>query len=109
MVIDFGEEPHIKRATFKVVANIYSESENNYIYRWLGGEFSCYDKAYDFWDFWSPPKEEIEAVMKKRRDLGDYSHHEIEIGVFSSDDRETACLAFMNCTVDYENEKDSNV
>lgn len=105
MIVDLGEEPVIKRAIFQVTANIYSERENNYIHNWFGGEFSSYDRAYEFWNDWDPPKEEVDLIMKKQRESGDYSHHELEIGIWSLDQRETSNLAFMNTTLDFTNER----
>lgn len=105
MVVDLGEEPSIKNARFIVEAKIYSESKNDYIHCWFGGEFSSYDKAYEFWDCWNPPKEEVDLIMKKQRESGDYSYHELIIGIWSLDQRETSSLAFMNTTLDFDNER----
>ena len=105
MIVDLGEEPTIPRARFQVLASIYSEKEGDYIRQWFGGEFSSYDKAYSFWDEWDPPKCDICKFMKRRRELGDFSHHELEIGIWSLDPNETSNLAFMNDTLDLEHEE----
>ena len=105
MIVDLGEEPSIKNARFIVEANIYSELKNDYIHSWFGGEFSSYDKAYEFWDCWNPPNEELIRVMENQRKSGDYSHHELEIGIWSLDQNETRTLAFMNTTLDSANER----
>lgn len=106
MMVDLGEEPMIKQSIFTVIANIYSEKENHHVHEWLGGTFDSYDKAYEFWDVWNPPKKEIQDIMKKRREQGDFSHHELEIGVYSDDPYESRNLAFMNTTIDGKNERD---
>lgn len=105
MLVDCGEEPTIPDAKFTVAANIYSECCNEYVHHWEGGTFDNYDEAYEFWDKWDPPKEEVDEVMRQRREEGDYSHHELEIGVWSENPNESAFLAFMNETLDYEHER----
>ncbi len=105
MNVDLGEEPQNKNTTFTVTANIYSEEANDYIHTWTGGTFKSYDEAYEFWDEWEPPQEEIDKIMKLEREQGDYSHHELEIGVWSNDPDDDSELAFMNRTIDVENER----
>lgn len=105
MLVDLGEEPCNKDATFTVAANIYSEQANDYIHHWEGGTFDNYDDAYECWDQWEPSQDEIDQVMKYERENGDYSHHELEVGVWSSDPKESRELAFMNRVVDEENER----
>lgn len=104
MIVDLGEEPVIKDTSFIVSANIYSEQANDYIYRWHGGVFDNYDDAYEFWDQWDPPSREVNNVMKFQRIKGDFSHHELEISIFSSDPNEIRSLAFCNRTIDEEHE-----
>jgi hypothetical protein len=105
MLVDLGEEPRNKNATFTVAANIYSEQANEYIHHWDGGTFDNYDDAYDFWDQWEPSQNEIDQVMMKERENGDYSHHELEVGIWRNDPEESKELAFMNRTVDEEHER----
>lgn len=106
MLVDLGEEPTIKNAHFTVFAAIYCESINDYIHHWEGGTFLSYDEAYDCWNEFDPPKEEINAIMEKQRASGDFSHHELEIGITSNNAMETSSLAFMNTTIDLEHEKE---
>ena len=89
--------------TFTVTANIYSEQTNDYIAHWEGGTFDNFQEAYDFWDEWEPPKEEIDNTMLKEREKGDYSHHELEIGIWC--DNINYDLPFMNMTLDGEHER----
>ncbi len=105
MIVDLGEEPHNKDATFTVAANIYSEQANTYIYHWEGGIFDNYDDAYEYWDQWEPSQDEIDRVMMEERENGDYSHHELEVGIWSNDPEESSELAFMNRVVDEANER----
>lgn len=105
MLVDLGEEPLNKDATFTVTANIYSEQTNIYIHHWEGGIFDNYDDAYECWDRWEPSQDEIDQVMMKERENGDYSHHELEVGILSNDPEESRELAFMNRGVDEENER----
>lgn len=105
MLVDLGEEPHNKDATFTVTANIYSEQANEYIHHWEGGTFDNYDDAYERWDRWEPSKDEIDQIMREERENGDYSHHELEVGIQSNDPEESRELAFMNRVVDEENER----
>lgn len=104
MIVDLGEDPKIKDAGFIVSANIYSELANGYVKHWSGGEFTTYDEAYEYWDIWEPPSNEVEDFMKKERLNGDHSHYELEIGIFSKDPNEPNSLAFMNRTIDVEHE-----
>lgn len=105
MIVDLGETPskEDQENTYTVSANIYSEKANDYIGHWDGGTFDSYQKAYDFWNYWEPPKDEIDETMRKERESGDYSHHELEIGVWC--DNIDCSLPFMNMTLDLENEK----
>lgn len=105
MLVDLGEEPSNKNATFTVTANIYSEQANEYIHHWDGGTFDNYDDAYERWDQWEPSQDEIDQVMQKERENGDHSHHELEVGIWSDDPEENRELAFMNRVVDEENER----
>lgn len=105
MIVDLGEEPSNKEATFTVSANIYSEEANTYIHHWDGGTFDNYDDAYECWDQWEPPEDETDTIMQNERKNGDYSHHELEIGIWSNDPEESRELAFMNRTVDEVNER----
>jgi len=90
--------------SFNVVANIYSEYVNEYVHHWFGGTFSDYDKAYDFWNNWWPDKKEITKVMTMRRVDGDYSHHELEIGLYDAYGNN---LKLYTETVDYDNENEN--
>lgn len=103
MVVDLGSEPRSKQETFRVVANIFSEQSNNYIHHWDGGTFDNYDDAYEFWDWWEPPEQEMHEVMKELRKQGDRSHCELEIGIYNEDEED---LAFMNRTIDGIHELD---
>lgn len=105
MLVNLGEEPHNKNTTFIVSANIYSEQVNDYIHLWVGGIFNNYDDAYEFWDKWDPPIEEMNSIMEQQRKKGDYSHHELEVGIYSNDPNESRELAFMNKTIDEEHER----
>lgn len=105
MLVDLGEEPQNKNATFIVSASIYSEEANDYIHTWNGGTFNNYDYAYDFWDRWEPLQNDIDSIMLKQRNNGDYSHHELEVRINSNDPEESHELAFMNRTIDEENER----
>ena len=105
MVVELGEEPLYKDANFTISANIYSEKVNDYIHHWDGGTFDNYDEAYEVWDRWELSKDEIEDIMKHEREEGDYSHHELEIGILSDNPKEPRELAFMNRTVDGDNER----
>lgn len=105
MLVDLGEEPRNKDATFTVAANIYSEQANAYIHHWEGGVFNSYDEAYEFWDKWEPSENDISQVMSKERENGDYSHHELEVRILSNDPEESRELAFMNKTIDELNER----
>ena len=102
MQVDMGVEPLDKQRTFTVEANIYSELANCYIAHWDGGTFDNYDSALDYWDDWALPSDEVESIMKKQREKGDYSHHELEIGIYSNDIFE---LPIMNMELDVGNER----
>lgn len=105
MLISLGESIPLEdqQNTFVVVANIYSEKINDYVDHWTGGTFNTFKEAYDFWDEWEPPKDEIDQFMLETRAKGDYSHHELEIGVWCDDlDYD---LPFMNMTLDLEHER----
>lgn len=104
MIVDLGEEPINKHAKFTVSASIFSEEANTYIHHWDGKTFDNYDDAYEYWDQWDPPQSEIDEIMRIERSDGDYSHHELEVGIYSDDPDDFSELAFMNRTVDEENE-----
>ena len=98
---DCGRIPTSSRGKFTVTANIYSSDCNDYVHHWFGGVFSNHDYAYAFWNSWWPNKKEIDEIMEERRAEGDYSHHELEIGLWDEDGTD---LEFYNETLDYENE-----
>jgi len=97
MLVDLGEEPIHKKGPFNVVAKIYSEKENDYIYTKVLGRFNNYDAAFECWDSTNPSIDVIKKIMTQQRDKGDYSHHELEIGIYSDLDCD---LAFLNTTLD---------
>lgn len=105
MLVDLGEEPSNKNATFIVAASIYSEQTNTYVHYWEGGIFNNYDDAYECWDQWEPSQDEIDQIMMNERENGDYSHHELEVRICSNDPEENRELAFMNKVIDEENER----
>lgn len=100
MLVDLGEEPKHKNGPFTVAADLYSEQANHYVKHWEGGVYDNYDEAFDRWDRWTPRN--LKKIMEERRKLGDYSHHELEIGIYSKYDTD---LAFMNTTLDEGHEK----
>lgn len=102
MIVDLGEEPVNKIGKFRVVASIYSEKINSYIYSKTLGRFNNYDDAYECWDSTDLEESLVNDIMKKQRDAGDFSHHELEIGIFSPIEYN---LAFMNKSLDVENEQ----
>ena len=101
MIVDLGSEPKDPYGLFDVVAHLYSEKENSYVYGWKGGIFNNYDDAFEFWDQWEPSENEIYSIMKRRREDGDLSHHELEIGIYSEFEED---LAFTNRSIDAEHE-----
>ena len=105
MIVELGEDPTIKNTTFRVIANIYSEEENERIYTQLGGIFDNYSNAYEFWDKWQPSNKIIKEFMNHRRNSGHYGHHELEITIESDNPNETSSLAYTNMTLDPDGEK----
>lgn len=105
MIVSLGKHVTIKdqQNTFVVSANIYSEKTNDYVKHWDGGTFDNYQEAYDFWDEWEPPKDEINQFMSDVRDNKDYTHYELEIGMWCDDIEYD--LPFMNMTLDLEHER----
>lgn len=105
MIVSLGDriKTENQHNTFIVSANIYSEKANDYVKHWDGGTFDNYQKACDFWDDWELPKDEIDRFMFEQRENGDYSHHELEIGIWCDD--LDCSLPFMNMTLDVEHEK----
>lgn len=105
MLVNLGSPVRLEdqQNTFTVTANIYSEQANDYVGCLEGGTFDNFQEAYDFWDEWEPPKEKIDEKMLEERASGDYSHHELEIGIWCKDlDYD---LPFMNMTLDGEHER----
>ena len=105
MIVELGEEPTIKNTTFRVIASIYSEEENERIYIQLGGIFDNYDSAYEFWDKWQPSNKILKEFMKNRRKSDHYGHHELEVFIDSDDPNETSSLAYTNTTLDPDGER----
>ena len=101
MLVNLGSEPINKNNIFTVSANIYSEKVNGYIKHWDGGTFTNYDDAFKFWDSWEPSEDEICSIMKLQRERGDFSHHELEIGIYRDVEED---LAFTNRSLDIEHE-----
>lgn len=101
MIVDLGSEPKDPYGLFDVIAHLYSEKENSYVHVWKGGIFNNYDDAFEFWDQWGPSENEIYSIMKRRREDGDLSHHELEIGIYNIVEED---LAFTNRGVDTEHE-----
>ena len=101
MIVDLGSEPKNPVGLFEVSADIYSEQENSHVHHWHGGSFENYDEAFEFWDQWEPSENEIYSIMKRRRENGDLSHHELEIGIYSELEED---LAFTNRSIDSEHE-----
>lgn len=101
MIVDLGSEPNNPVGLFKVSADIYSEKEDCYVHHWSGGSFNNYDEAFEFWDQWEPSENDIYSIMKRRRENGDLSHHELEIGIYSKNEED---LAFTNRSIDSEHE-----
>ena len=102
MIVDLGSEPKNKYTTFTVSAYIYSERENCYVEHWEGGTFDNYSEAFERWDSWEPSENEIYSIMKRRRENGDYSHHELEIVITAKEEYD---LAFTNRSLDVEHER----
>ena len=102
MIVDLGSEPKNKYGTFTVLAGIYSEKEDKHICEWRGGTYNTYDEAFERWDSWEPSENEIYSIMKKQRENGDLSHHELEIGIYSWGEVD---LAYTNRSLDVEHEK----
>ena len=108
MLVDLGTKPRNENNvttpvyTYRVQANIYSEKKNDYVAEWIGGTFTNFSEAFEFWDNWQVPSDEVDEIMKKERENGDYSHHELEVAIWCDDIDD---LPFMNMTLDCEHEQ----
>ena len=98
MIIDCGYEPINKFGNFTVSGNIYSETDNTYVEHFDGKTFTNYYKALAFWNEWMPPYKELSEYMNKIRESGDFSHYELEVGLWSDDCHDS--LEFMNMSLD---------
>lgn len=99
MLVSLGEDPVIKRAKFSVTADIYSVQDDDYIHEWFGGEFSSYDKAFEYWDIWNPPEDQVLDILSMQMP-GDY---ELEIYIWSSEIDEPSELAFLSRALEVSN------
>lgn len=75
-----------KDYAYIVSANLYSELANDYIYHWDGQKFydkNDYSTAFDFWNFWRPPQDEIDKQADKWFAENPNDRLELEIGLWS--------------------------
>ena len=102
MLVDFGKEPKHKNELFTVIARIYSELEDDYIFKEVFGQFNNYDDAFECWENTDVPNDILKQIMERRRKRGDRSHHELEIKIVSP---HNVNLAMANATLDRTNER----
>ena len=69
---------------FEVTANLYNGVD--YYEHWDGGTFDNEDDAYNFWNDWWPPEDEVKAAAAECIENGDNPDEiELEIGVWDED------------------------
>ena len=86
-------------ARFTVYANICDG--NDYIKNYIGGEFDDYDEAYEFWDGWSPDREDVKrTIMEDSKESGTpLNEYDLQIGLWDEDGND---VEFHSESVFYE-------